>query len=216
MSEEKQEIIIVRRGGDDHDGHHGGAWKIAFADFMTAMMALFLVLWLVNAANEETKKAVASYFNPVKLVDRNKSTRGLSDPGGSSQPDNSGENLPTDPSDPTDDSAGAGAVTGPTQAFTDTEFFAYPMTVLEILASQGLAEAALEEALAEQLVGEALTDAETAIEFVDPFAPDNWTALDNRETAVFDAPGDRQSEAVLVDEPQATAEAQVPQTIDRI
>ncbi len=71
-----------KRGGG---GHHGGAWKIAFADFMTAMMALFLVLWLVNAANEETKKSVASYFNPVKLVDRYRSERGLSEADGPSR-----------------------------------------------------------------------------------------------------------------------------------
>ena len=77
--ERPHEIIIIKRGGEEHEGHHGGAWKIAFADFMTAMMALFLVLWLVNAANEETKKAVASYFNPVKLVDRNQSKKGLDD-----------------------------------------------------------------------------------------------------------------------------------------
>lgn len=75
--EQRAEIIIVRRKRSGGDGHHGGAWKIAFADFMTAMMALFLVLWLVNAANEETRKAVASYFNPVKLVDRHRSERGL-------------------------------------------------------------------------------------------------------------------------------------------
>jgi chemotaxis protein MotB len=83
------EIIIIKRGGEEEEGHHGGAWKIAFADFMTAMMALFLVLWLVNAANEETKKAVASYFNPVKLVERNQSKKGLDDqadkPGGVSK-----------------------------------------------------------------------------------------------------------------------------------
>ena len=81
MSDEQkhQEIIIIKRGGEGEHGHHGGAWKIAFADFMTAMMALFLVLWLINAANEETKKAVASYFNPVKLVDRNRSVKGLHD-----------------------------------------------------------------------------------------------------------------------------------------
>jgi chemotaxis protein MotB len=86
------EIIIIKRGGEEEEGHHGGAWKIAFADFMTAMMALFLVLWLVNAANEETKKAVASYFNPVKLVERNQSKKGLEDQaeksGGMPQSDN--------------------------------------------------------------------------------------------------------------------------------
>ncbi|WP_139976407.1 MULTISPECIES: flagellar motor protein MotB [Brucella/Ochrobactrum group] len=78
--ETKREIVIVRRGGhDDHDSHHGGVWKIAYADFMTAMMAFFLVMWLINAANEETKAAVASYFNPVKLMDRHSSPKGVQD-----------------------------------------------------------------------------------------------------------------------------------------
>lgn len=76
-----REIIIVRRSDPNHDeGHHGGVWKIAFADFMTAMMAFFLVMWLINAANEETKKAVASYFTPIKLTDRTTNPKGLSDP----------------------------------------------------------------------------------------------------------------------------------------
>jgi chemotaxis protein MotB len=48
-------------------GHHGGAWKVAYADFVTAMMALFMVLWLMNA-NEETQKAVASYFSDPRGV----------------------------------------------------------------------------------------------------------------------------------------------------
>jgi chemotaxis protein MotB len=48
-------------------GHHGGAWKVAYADFVTAMMALFMVLWLMNA-NEETQQAVASYFKDPKGV----------------------------------------------------------------------------------------------------------------------------------------------------
>ncbi|RCS23982.1 MotB family protein [Phyllobacterium salinisoli] len=76
--ETKREIIIVRRGhGGDHEEHHGGVWKIAYADFMTAMMAFFLVMWLINATNEETKAAVASYFNPVKLIDRHSSRKGV-------------------------------------------------------------------------------------------------------------------------------------------
>lgn len=66
----KREIIIVKRRRDDGDeGHHGGVWKIAFADFMTAMMCFFLVMWLVNATTQETKAAVASYFNPMRLAD---------------------------------------------------------------------------------------------------------------------------------------------------
>src|SRR5947207_7139180 len=80
--EARHEIIIVKRNHEGHDeGHHGGVWKIAFADFMTAMMCFFLVMWLINAANEQTKAAVASYFNPVKLIDRNSSRKGLEDIG---------------------------------------------------------------------------------------------------------------------------------------
>jgi chemotaxis protein MotB len=52
-------IIIKKKGG--HGGHHGGAWKVAYADFVTAMMALFIVLWLLNT-NDKVKKAVESYF----------------------------------------------------------------------------------------------------------------------------------------------------------
>lgn len=78
--ESHNEIIIVRRGGNDDDSdHHGGAWEVAYADFMTSMMAFFLVMWLINAANDETKAALASYFNPIKLVDRRTNPRGIQD-----------------------------------------------------------------------------------------------------------------------------------------
>jgi chemotaxis protein MotB len=52
-------IVIKKKGG--HGGHHGGAWKVAYADFVTAMMALFIVLWLLNT-NEKVRKAVEGYF----------------------------------------------------------------------------------------------------------------------------------------------------------
>ncbi len=52
--------IIYRKKGHGH-GHHGGAWKVAFADFMTAMFALFLVLWLINQSSD-VKSAIAGYF----------------------------------------------------------------------------------------------------------------------------------------------------------
>jgi len=58
----EQPIIIkkVKKGG--HGGHHGGAWKVAYADFVTAMMAFFIVMWIL-ASSEEVKKAVAAYFD---------------------------------------------------------------------------------------------------------------------------------------------------------
>ncbi|MBY0260376.1 MotB family protein [Methylobacterium sp.] len=78
--ESHHEIIIIKRHGDHEDGHHGGAWKIALADFMTAMMALFLVLWLIGSTTKETKTAIAEYFNPVKLADVTFDRKGLRDP----------------------------------------------------------------------------------------------------------------------------------------
>ena len=75
------EILIIRRksGGED-DCHHGGVWKIAYADFMTAMMAFFLVMWLINAANDSVKASVASYFNPMRFTDATARRKGLSEP----------------------------------------------------------------------------------------------------------------------------------------
>ena len=76
----EQILVIRRKSGGEDDCHHGGVWKIAYADFMTAMMAFFLVMWLINAANTETKARVASYFNPIKLTDSSSKRKGLLDP----------------------------------------------------------------------------------------------------------------------------------------
>jgi len=78
--EKKTEIIIVRHGGNgEEEEHHGGVWKIAYADFMTAMMAFFLVMWLVNVASEDAKQAIANYFNPIKMTDHQPQNRRLQD-----------------------------------------------------------------------------------------------------------------------------------------
>jgi len=50
---------VIKKG---HAGHHGGAWKVAYADFVTAMMALFMVLWIVGQSSKEAKEAIADYF----------------------------------------------------------------------------------------------------------------------------------------------------------
>ena len=72
-------VIIRRRAADDAAMGKGGAWKIAYADFVTAMMAFFLVMWLINASNEATRAQVASYFNPIKLMDSSTGNRGVVD-----------------------------------------------------------------------------------------------------------------------------------------
>lgn len=70
-------VIVRRRGGDGDDGHHGGAWKIAFADLMTAMMAFFLVMWLLNVSDKEKIQQIATYFNPLKLNSKRPTSKGV-------------------------------------------------------------------------------------------------------------------------------------------
>ena len=65
MSEAVEPIIIIKRKKSGHGGHHGGAWKVAYADFVTAMMSLFIVLWLISS-NDAVKKSVAAYFQDPK------------------------------------------------------------------------------------------------------------------------------------------------------
>lgn len=65
MSDLKEDIIVIKRKKAGHGGHHGGAWKVAYADFVTAMMSLFIVLWLTSSA-DAVKKSVAQYFNDPK------------------------------------------------------------------------------------------------------------------------------------------------------
>src|SRR5512147_1475188 len=57
---DNRSIVVIKKKAR-HGGHHGGAWKVAYADFVTAMMALFIVLWLLSS-NQEVKKAVGGYF----------------------------------------------------------------------------------------------------------------------------------------------------------
>lgn len=59
--------IIIKKvqGGGGGGGHHGGAWKVAYADFVTAMMAFFLLMWLLNATTEKQRQGLADYFNPT-------------------------------------------------------------------------------------------------------------------------------------------------------
>ncbi len=63
-------FVIKKKIIDDEGGHHGGVWKIAYADFMTAMMTFFLVMWLINSSSKEKISQLANYFNPVKLADK--------------------------------------------------------------------------------------------------------------------------------------------------
>lgn len=63
-------IIIKRKKVVAGGGHHGGAWKVAYADFVTAMMAFFLLMWLLGATTEKQRKGIADYFNPTIPINR--------------------------------------------------------------------------------------------------------------------------------------------------
>ncbi|MEX1661464.1 flagellar motor protein MotB [Thioclava sp. 15-R06ZXC-3] len=63
-------VIIKRKKVVSGGGHHGGAWKVAYADFVTAMMAFFLLMWLLNATTEKQRKGIADYFNPTIPINR--------------------------------------------------------------------------------------------------------------------------------------------------
>ncbi|MDF1728747.1 MAG: flagellar motor protein MotB [Sulfitobacter sp.] len=63
-------VIIKRKKKVSGDGHHGGAWKVAYADFVTAMMAFFMLMWLLNATTEQQRKGIADYFTPTIPINR--------------------------------------------------------------------------------------------------------------------------------------------------
>ena len=70
------DLIIVRREEGGGHAHHGGAWKVAYADFVTAMMAFFLLMWLINATSEEQRRGIADFFNQTNVMSRSQSGSG--------------------------------------------------------------------------------------------------------------------------------------------
>ncbi|WP_292897021.1 MotB family protein [Nitratireductor sp.] len=179
------EIIIVRRGGGDEDeGHHGGAWKIAFADFMTAMMCFFLVMWLINATDEDTKTALASYFNSVQLIDRNTSSKGLEDVDGDpvdSAPNDVEDDAPGAPSENQEQTSGPMSFENSVgqsdiQKLSDENLFSDPYAVLAEIASntdtmQNISQKGDGGA---QIAGPS-SGASGGESYRDPFAPDFWS-----------------------------------------
>ena len=88
-------IIIkkIKKGG--HGGHHGGAWKVAYADFVTAMMAFFLLLWLLNVTTDIQKRGIADYFEPTIASKSNSGAGGVL--GGLTMGQPGAQDLPASP-----------------------------------------------------------------------------------------------------------------------
>ncbi|AZO37052.1 MotB family protein [Mesorhizobium sp. M2A.F.Ca.ET.037.01.1.1] len=185
-AEPRHEIIIVKRNHDGHDDdHHGGVWKIAFADFMTAMMCFFLVMWLINAANEQTKAAVASYFNPVELIDRNSSRKGLEDLGdGPSKVGLTADNPQQGATKAGEDGKGGAGSSERRQTkdgaqdaqLSDEKLFADPYAVLaEIAADTGVLQNVSAKGEGGAQTAGPATGASGGESYRDPFAPDFWS-----------------------------------------
>ncbi len=75
-SGDKAALIVIKREDAASAGHHGGAWKVAYADFVTAMMAFFLLMWLLNATTEAQRRGIADYFSPNATLGRANSGSG--------------------------------------------------------------------------------------------------------------------------------------------
>ncbi|AYC99666.1 MotB family protein [Neorhizobium sp. NCHU2750] len=177
----KNEIIVVKRHKGDHDGAHGGAWKIAYADFMTAMMAFFLVMWLVNASNEETKASIASYFNPIKLTDETPASEGVKNPANEAQGEQDGQKSDVKADKSTNGAAAASgedlaASSGDNTSFSENAFFQNPYAVLAEIAQEVGQQANV------SVKGEGgasnsgpSTGASGGQAYRDPFDPDFWS-----------------------------------------
>jgi chemotaxis protein MotB len=78
MAADRDQTIVIKKikkGGGD--GHHGGAWKVAYADFVTAMMAFFLLMWLINTTSPQQKRGIADYFAPASVSETTSGSGGI-------------------------------------------------------------------------------------------------------------------------------------------
>jgi len=78
----RKNIIIRKVKKAAHGGHHGGSWKVAYADFVTAMMAFFLLLWLLSMTSDEKRARVSTYFNTFNIFEKSGTSMMLDAPGG--------------------------------------------------------------------------------------------------------------------------------------
>lgn len=175
------EIVIVRRRGDGaDDAHHGGVWKIAYADFMTAMMTFFLVMWLINAADKKVLTQIATYFNPLKMADRVTAKKGIDDliegiqqqgrwkAGGSREDPKKTADTATGEAETGPKAKEAAAAASGQTHMTEQELFNDPYGILEKLAAQAVigTRGGFDENTG---TGQAL---EGGTAFRDPFDPD--------------------------------------------
>ncbi|MDH2403883.1 MotB family protein [Bradyrhizobium sp. SSUT18] len=173
MNEVKSELVIIRRrSAFDDEKPHGGVWKIAYADFMTAMMAFFLVMWLINALNQDQKQVVASYFNPIKLAENAPAPKGLKDLSKKEPSSFEGQDGRRQPAGPSEERRGDSPTAEKPPFYEEKVLFRDPYTTLAEIASNA------NQASGQRRAG-ALTSAEEeglkgGDAYRDPFDPGYW------------------------------------------
>ena len=173
MNEVKSELVIIRRrSAFDDEKPHGGVWKIAYADFMTAMMAFFLVMWLINALNQDQKQVVASYFNPIKLAENAPAPKGLKDLSKKEPSSFDGQDGRRQPGGPSEERRGDSPTAEKLPFYEEKVLFRDPYTTLAEIASSA------NQASGQRRAG-ALTSAEEdglkgGDAYRDPFDPGYW------------------------------------------
>ena len=124
MSMSDRPILIKKIKKVGHHGHHGGAWKVAYADFVTAMMAFFLLMWLINTTDPEQKRGIAEYFAPASVSATTSGSGGilggtsLGDDGAKSSGSNSviTQLAPEAPQNPAEQAGQSSDLTGASEA----------------------------------------------------------------------------------------------------
>ncbi|MGY4439592.1 flagellar motor protein MotB [Bradyrhizobium sp. LM2.3] len=173
MNEVKSELVIIRRrSAFDDEKPHGGVWKIAYADFMTAMMAFFLVMWLINALNQDQKQVVASYFNPIMLAENAPAPKGLKDLSKKEPSSLEGQDGRRQPAGPSEERRGDSPTAEKPPFYEEKVLFRDPYTTLAEIASSA------NQASGQRRAG-ALTSAEEdglkgGDAYRDPFDPGYW------------------------------------------
>jgi chemotaxis protein MotB len=173
VEEVKHELVIVRRRNAlAEESHHSGVWKIAYADFMTAMMAFFLVMWLLNALNQDQKQVVASYFNPIKLAENAPAPKGLKDLSKKEPTQFEGQDGRRQPAGPNEERRGDSPTAEKPASFEEKVLFRDPYVTLAEIANS-----------ANQASGQRRAGAMTSAEedglkggdaYRDPFDPGYW------------------------------------------
>jgi chemotaxis protein MotB len=175
---EQPELLIIRRGGHtEFEEVKGGVWKIAYADFMTAMMAFFLVMWLVNVTDQETKESVARYFNPIRFAEATIDRKGIRDPDPrppvDGEKEGQGKAVPAPPQGPAKEGPGASAPGRQTRS--EAALFQDPYAVLAEIAASAPTEPRVAALNIEGIPGEGSKPGLSAGDQArDPFDPVYW------------------------------------------